>query len=908
MLGTSALIASPPHVVTRRLTASMVLRLKSRRLLPATGLFALAIALLHSLALVAPLHAQDEQLTSPPTEIAATASLPCVDLTSPTLTTPAYLAAYAAGTASVPPQTGSSYAWTVTGGTITAGSGSNQISLTAGSPGTVMAVSVIATNISGCSAAAVRRRVAIDFSDVPNDAFHDSIDRALTAGVMPGCSAGAFCPTNAVTRAQMAGYLLRSEHGGSYFPPAATGLFNDVPVASPDAPWIEQLYHEGITAGCGSGGYCPSNPVTRAQMAVFLLLTEWGSSYVPPACAGIFADVPCPSQYANWIEQLYNEGTTAGCGGNNYCPAASIQQNQMAVFLVKTFGLLDPTAVWFLDDRVPGSSTTADYSGNGNTGAISGTTIVNGMAGYARHFATASTDWITNNATASANLAKDITLEAWVLPQLNQNPLEATNHILNKAPNTGSPSSYPGNFALYLNQANHLVFEHETDRNGMYAYTAGTVPLNTWTHVAVTWAHGRVRHYVNGALVSDVADHGETAPTNSPVIRIGRRADGRNYVGTVDEVKIWPYARAPRQIASSYAPETSCYKAVPTDNLPDDAALQACLNAGSVLRLLPGQPGYIISSTLVVSNDFTVLTSAATPQHPILLADPALASPVLKFSGRTGIVTGFITIDGNKPNRQLLDSQCDQPLGKRSNVAAGSEGPPGSQPQDTKSFAFVDSTSTHAMCGSALGVYGTDFLISGNSILDNGAGTETPNQGLWSDGITLARCVNGLVTGNTITDATDVAIVDGGGQGCQITNNTINNVNRHVFAGLSLGNFCYPETCGDHTNTIVTGNTVTSALGKMGFGIILGMHPWVVVDAKGATVTGNSATGAVVNLAVDGVTNFTVTGNTVGPRQGTPQPCYGTGTPPAYTDNAAHTTTSTLQTGWTQHNFDGCIP
>ena len=85
--------------------------------------------------------------------------------------------------------------------------------------------------------------------------------------------------------------------------------------------------------------YCPSGIVTRAQMSAFLLKTEHGSSYVPPVCAGIFGDVACPSLFADWIEQLAHEGVTAGCGGGNYCPASPVTRGQMAVFLTKTFNL-----------------------------------------------------------------------------------------------------------------------------------------------------------------------------------------------------------------------------------------------------------------------------------------------------------------------------------------------------------------------------------------------------------------------------------------------------------------------------------------------------------------------------------------------------------------------------------------
>jgi hypothetical protein len=109
-------------------------------------------------------------------------------------------------------------------------------------------------------------------------------------------------------------------------------------VGFPD--WIEELSIEQITAGCGGGNYCPDSPVTRAQMAVFLMKAEHGSSYTPPACHGMFADVPCPGGFAvNWIEQLSIEGITGGCGGGNYCPDNPVTRGQMAVFLVTTFGL-----------------------------------------------------------------------------------------------------------------------------------------------------------------------------------------------------------------------------------------------------------------------------------------------------------------------------------------------------------------------------------------------------------------------------------------------------------------------------------------------------------------------------------------------------------------------------------------
>jgi hypothetical protein len=71
----------------------------------------------------------------------------------------------------------------------------------------------------------------------------------------------------------MAVFLLRAKHGSSYVPPAATGVFQDVPVSYWAAAWIEQLASEGITSGCSvtPKNYCPASPVLRDQMAVFLV-------------------------------------------------------------------------------------------------------------------------------------------------------------------------------------------------------------------------------------------------------------------------------------------------------------------------------------------------------------------------------------------------------------------------------------------------------------------------------------------------------------------------------------------------------------------------------------------------------------------------------------------------------------
>ena len=56
-------------------------------------------------------------------------------------------------------------------------------------------------------------------------------------------------------------------------PPAATGIYGDVPTDHPAAAWIERLADEDITQGCGANSFCPSQAVTRDQLAVLLSRT-----------------------------------------------------------------------------------------------------------------------------------------------------------------------------------------------------------------------------------------------------------------------------------------------------------------------------------------------------------------------------------------------------------------------------------------------------------------------------------------------------------------------------------------------------------------------------------------------------------------------------------------------------------
>ena len=113
------------------------------------------------------------------------------------------------------------------------------------------------------------------FTDVPADYWAANwIEELSRLGITTGCDKSRYCPDDIVTRAQMAVFLLRARADApANFnpPPADASIFQDVPADFWAVNWINELFHQGITSGCTANTYCPEDPVTRAQMAIFLV-------------------------------------------------------------------------------------------------------------------------------------------------------------------------------------------------------------------------------------------------------------------------------------------------------------------------------------------------------------------------------------------------------------------------------------------------------------------------------------------------------------------------------------------------------------------------------------------------------------------------------------------------------------
>ena len=169
------------------------------------------------------------------------------------------------------------------------------------------------------------------FGDVSaGDVHAPGIAAVAAAGLTTGYADGTFRPGQDVTRGQMATFLFRgldlTDPGGTSFP--------DVAADNVHAPGIRAVAAAGIAGGFGDGTYRAELPVTRAQMATFLVRAlEPARCLRPPE----FSDVTIDSVHAETIATLARTGITTGFADGTFRPDHPVTRGQMATFLTRSF-------------------------------------------------------------------------------------------------------------------------------------------------------------------------------------------------------------------------------------------------------------------------------------------------------------------------------------------------------------------------------------------------------------------------------------------------------------------------------------------------------------------------------------------------------------------------------------------
>ncbi|MCP3137603.1 apiosidase-like domain-containing protein [Pyxidicoccus xibeiensis] len=216
-----------------------------------------------------------------------------------------------------------------------------------------------------------------------------------------------------------------------------------------------------------------------------------------------------------------------------------------------------------------GSGTTAgDASGNGLNGTLSGQTWTMGRYGGALAF---SNNYLTVPDSNLLDLTRGMTLSAWVYPTA---ALQRWPTVVMKE----KPSQMA--YVLYANSDMNRPSAFFVSGGVEHGVLGGSgLPLNTWTHLAATYDGAAFSLYVNGALVSSVAQTA-TMDVSTNELRIGgNRVWGEYFPGRIDEVRIYNRALTPAEILSDR--DTPITPVTP-DTTPPTVSLTAP-GAGSTL-------------------------------------------------------------------------------------------------------------------------------------------------------------------------------------------------------------------------------------------------------------------------------------------------------------------------------------
>ena len=185
------------------------------------------------------------------------------------------------------------------------------------------------------SSAAAAQNSFVDDDDTPHAA---AVDALAAEGVVEGCGDDGerFCPGEPVQRDQLASFIVRALD----LPASDEDFFHDDD-GNAHEDNINALAAAGVTYGSDGGQFNPSHQVARDQMASLLVR----SIELPSTDREFFTDISGPHAYP--INKIAAAGVTAGCNGDqtSYCPDESVLRGQMATFLARATGLVEPVVI-----------------------------------------------------------------------------------------------------------------------------------------------------------------------------------------------------------------------------------------------------------------------------------------------------------------------------------------------------------------------------------------------------------------------------------------------------------------------------------------------------------------------------------------------------------------------------------
>lgn len=219
--------------------------------------------------------------------------------------------------------------------------------------------------------------------------------------------------------------------------------------------------------------------------------------------------------------------------GTHNIYAASIVPNS------NTLGL------WYFDEG--SGSFTADASGRSNGGTLTSGPIwrSTGVSGSCLEF-DGTDDYVQVGAPTSLQVTTGLTMAAWICPTGLGGTGGGGPIIINKE----------GEYEVARFNDGIIYWAIATANPGWTWISTGfTAPLNTWSHIAVTYDGSSIKTYANGTLIHTYAGSGIIGDVvvGQDDFRIGgRQAANGNFKGMIDEAVVYSVALNAGQVQTLY--------------------------------------------------------------------------------------------------------------------------------------------------------------------------------------------------------------------------------------------------------------------------------------------------------------------------------------------------------------------
>ncbi|WP_084286119.1 PQQ-dependent sugar dehydrogenase [Solirubrobacter soli] len=328
------------------------------------------------------------------------------------------------------------------------------------------------------------------------------------------------------------------------------------------ATWaIGGRYSDGPVSGAAYGSATPLPPVLAVAPAAVTLASSQGAVSQPLTVsnAGDGALAFTVSDDAAWLSASPASGTApatvtltadpAGLSPGTYNATVTLVGASQTKTVPVTFSVVAPSSglvgAWGFDETA--GATTADASGNGNTGTLNGPARTSaGRFGSALDFDGVN-DWVTVADSASLRVTTGMTLEGWAYPT------GGSGWRTLALKETASDLAW----ALYPFGDGGLPSGHMATSGDLWARGTAAPALNTWTHFAVTYDGATIRMYVNGVQTGTRAQIGTLRASTQP-LRFGGNAIWPEWFrGRLDEIRVYDRPLSAVQIQADMAKAVS---------------------------------------------------------------------------------------------------------------------------------------------------------------------------------------------------------------------------------------------------------------------------------------------------------------------------------------------------------------